>query len=253
MLIKLDQASGDIPTSLVFGERADEIMSLSCAQAERPDRAGWHPVQCGAHLLLHEHKALGEPGVGLLVGVVPRSPVHDERDYGECDAPGTMKLRELTRTDWPQLLALNLASVRELSELDEQRLEWILSLTHRGLAVESGGEMVAFALAIAPGTPYDSQNYRWFGARFERFLYLDRIVVTAPFRRRGIGTQLYDAMEAVADRFERMACDVNILPPNRASLAFHTARGYREIGRLIHGQEKIVALLSKELQPHASG
>ncbi len=163
--------------------------------------------------------------------------------------PEAMKLRELTRADWPAALALNLASVRELSELDEQRLEWISSLAHRRLAVENEGELVAFALAIASGTTCDSQNYRWFGARFERFLYLDRVVVAAPLRRRGIGTRLYDAMEAAAGRFDRMVCDVNVLPPNHASLAFHAARGYTEVGRLAHGQEKVVALLSKDLQP----
>jgi predicted GNAT superfamily acetyltransferase len=164
-----------------------------------------------------------------------------------------MELRDLTRTGWPQMLALNLASVRELSPLDEQRLEWILSLAHRSLAVEHEGEVVAFALAIASGTPCDSPNYRWFATRFERFLYLDRIVVAAPFRRRGIATRLYDAMESAADSFDRMVCDVNLLPPNQASLAFHAARGYREVGRFTHGPEKVVALLSKELRSDVGG
>jgi predicted GNAT superfamily acetyltransferase len=44
-----------------------------------------------------------------------------------------------------------------------------------------------------------------------------------------------------------MVCDVNVLPPNQASRAFHAARGYDEIGRLAHGPDKVVALLSKEL------
>jgi uncharacterized protein len=160
-----------------------------------------------------------------------------------------MTMREVTRADWPQLLALNGASVRELSELDEQRLQAILSFSHRSLVVESAGEVVAFALAMAPGTAYDSRNYRWFGNRFERFLYLDRVVVAAGQRRRGIATRLYDAMEGTAASFERMVCDVNVRPPNDASLAFHAARGYREIGRLAHGSEKVVALMSKELEP----
>jgi predicted GNAT superfamily acetyltransferase len=160
-----------------------------------------------------------------------------------------MRLRELTRADWPRILSLNFASVLELSDLDELRLQWLLSLTHRDLVVESEREVIAFALAIAPGTAYDSENYRWFSGRFERFLYLDRVVVAATQRRRGIGAQLYDAMEAAAQPFERMVCEVNVLPPNRASLAFHGSRGYVEIGRLQHGQEKVVALLSKELSP----
>jgi uncharacterized protein len=160
-----------------------------------------------------------------------------------------MTLREVTRADWPTLLALNHASVRELSELDERRLRAILSFSHRSLVVESAGEVVAFALAMAPGTAYDSRNYRWFSDRFERFLYLDRVVVADGQRRRGIATQLYDAMERTAASFERMVCDVNVRPPNDASLAFHGARGYREIGRLAHGSEKVVALMSKELEP----
>jgi hypothetical protein len=163
-----------------------------------------------------------------------------------------MRLREVKRADWPALLALNLASVRELSELDEERLEEILSWTHRSLVVERAGEVVAFALVIAPGTAYDSRNYRWFGERYERFLYLDRIVVADGQRRRGIATRLYDAMEETAAPFERMVCDVNVRPPNDASLAFHGARGYLEVGRLAHGSEKVVALMSKELEPEGT-
>jgi predicted GNAT superfamily acetyltransferase len=158
-----------------------------------------------------------------------------------------MTLRELTPADWPRVLALNLASLQALSELDEQRLQWILSLAHRGLVVEDEGEVVAFALAIASGTDYDSDNYRWFSAHYERFLYLDRIAVDASQRRRGVGAQLYDAMEAAAASFGRMVCEVNVLPRNDVSLAFHAARGYVEVGQLAHGQEKLVSLLSKEL------
>jgi uncharacterized protein len=158
-----------------------------------------------------------------------------------------MKLREITRADWPTLLELNAASVLELSELDEQRLESLLSWAQRGLVVEHDRAIVAFALAIAPGTAYESDNYRWFGTRFQRFLYLDRIVVSDAMRRRGIGGQLYDAMEEAATGFERMVCEVNLRPPNEASLAFHASRGYVEVGRLEHPGGKVVALLGKEL------
>ena len=162
-----------------------------------------------------------------------------------------MRLREITRADWPTVLELNAASVRELSELDEQRLESLLSWAQRGLVVEHERAIVAFALAIAPGTPYDSENYRWFATRFERFLYLDRIAVSDAMRRRGIGGRLYDAMEETAAAFERMVCEVNFQPPNEASLAFHTSRGYIEVGRLEHPGGKVVALLTKELEAQA--
>lgn len=156
-------------------------------------------------------------------------------------------VRALTRAHWPAVLALNEASVRELSPLDETRLHYILDLAHAALVVEREGEVAAFAIAIGPGTPYDSANYRWFAERYERFLYLDRIAVGAAHRRRGLGALLYDAMEDAARPFGQMVCDVNVEPRNDASLAFHAARGYEDVGRLVHGQLKTVALMRREL------
>jgi predicted GNAT superfamily acetyltransferase len=160
-----------------------------------------------------------------------------------------VKLREIHARDLPRVLELNEASVSELSELDEERLRWLLSLAHLALAVELDGELVAFAIAIAPDTAYDSVNYHWFSERFERFLYLDRIVVAESHRRLGIGARLYDAVESAAGALERVVCEVNLDPPNPISMAFHTSRGYAEIDRLTHEQGKLVALLSKELAP----
>jgi predicted GNAT superfamily acetyltransferase len=159
----------------------------------------------------------------------------------------SMQLRDATQEDWPRLLELNAASVAELSPLDEQRLRFILALAHRCLVADCDGEVVAFAIAVAPGTDYDSANYAWFGERYERFLYLDRVAVAADARRQGIGARLYDAMETVAAPLQRMVCDVNIEPRNDTSLAFHAARGYHEVCRLAHGSVKTVALMSKEL------
>jgi hypothetical protein len=158
-----------------------------------------------------------------------------------------MTVRELARADWPAVLALNEASVRELSPLDEARLEYILELAEIGLVVEHDREVAAFAIAVAPGTDYDSANYRWFAERYERFLYLDRIAVDAAYRRRGLGALLYDAMEQAAQPFGRIVCDVNVEPRNDASLGFHASRGYEDVGRLVHGDVKTVALMCKEL------
>jgi predicted GNAT superfamily acetyltransferase len=158
-----------------------------------------------------------------------------------------MKVRELARADWPTVLALNEASVRELSPLDEARLRYILELAQISLVAERDGEVAAFAIAIAPGTPYDSANYRWFAERYEHFLYLDRIAVGAAHRRHGLGALLYDAIEEAARPFGQMVCDVNVKPRNDASLGFHAARGYEDIGRLAHGEVKTVALMRKQL------
>jgi uncharacterized protein len=156
-------------------------------------------------------------------------------------------LREAGERDLQRLLELNAASVAELSPLDERRLRYILGLARRCLVAERDALVVAFAIAIAPGGDYDSDNYRWFSERCERFLYLDRIAVEDGQRRRGVGALLYEEMEATAAAYGRMVCDVNLKPPNEPSLAFHRARGYVEVGRLAHGSYKTVAMMSKEL------
>jgi uncharacterized protein len=157
-----------------------------------------------------------------------------------------MELRALERADRPAVLALNEASVSELSPLDDDRLGYVLSCADRALVADDSGVLVAFAIAIAPGSDYDSANYAWFGKRYESFLYLDRIAVAEAHRRRGVGALVYDEMEESARAFGRMVCDVNLEPPNDASLAFHRRRGYREVGRLEH-PGKLVALMCNEL------
>lgn len=159
-----------------------------------------------------------------------------------------MGLRDLTAADTPQVLRLHDESVEVLSEMDEERLQLILSLARRSLVAEVDGEVVGFALALAQGTSYDSDNYRWFSERYERFLYLDRIAISAAHRRHGLGGALYEAMEATAAAYGRMVCEVNVEPANEVSLAFHRARGYREVGRLVHGTVRTVALLCRELE-----
>jgi hypothetical protein len=161
----------------------------------------------------------------------------------------TVRIRELERRDHERVLELNQASVQELSPLDEPRLAYILALAHRSLVATSNadGDVLAFAIAIAPGTDYDSLNYTTLSEMFETFLYLDRIAVADSARRKGLGAALYDELEAAAAPFRRMVCDVNIEPRNDASLAFHAARGYRDVGELAHGDVKTVALMSKEL------
>ena len=67
------------------------------------------------------------------------------------------------------------------------------------------------------------------------------------FRRRGLASALYDAMESHAKAHERMVCEVNSEPPNVESLAFHAARGYREVGHLTQADGHQTVMLEKAL------
>ncbi|QWZ07888.1 GNAT family N-acetyltransferase [Nocardioides panacis] len=130
--------------------------------------------------------------------------------------------------------------------MDEARLHEVRESADRFDVLDVDGAFAGFVITFAPGAAYDSVNYRWFAARHERFYYLDRIVLHEGFRRRGLGGQVYDEIERIAAPYTRLALEVNLVPRNDASLAFHAARGYREVGRL-GDDEHLVAMLEKPL------
>lgn len=96
------------------------------------------------------------------------------------------------------------------------------------------------------GTTYDSLNYRWFTDQGREFYYLDRIVLREEYRRRGLGGSVYDELERVATPYGRLCLEVNLLPRNEASLAFHARRGYVEVGQLGDDEHR-VSLMEKAL------
>lgn len=156
-------------------------------------------------------------------------------------------LRPITDADHDLVLALNEANVTMLAPLGAGRLRELEKLADRLDLVDVDGEVAGFVMTFAPGSAYDSENYRWFSARYgEQFYYLDRIVLDDRFRRRGLGGFVYDEVERVAARYGRLTLEVNLRPRNDASLAFHDRRGFVEVGRL-GDEQKLVALMEKAL------
>jgi uncharacterized protein len=163
--------------------------------------------------------------------------------------PAPPTLRPIAEADIPAVLALNHRFVDLLSPLDAERLLWLIGLADHADVVEVDDQVAGFVLTMAPGSAYDSENYRWFTERFGReFYYLDRIVIAEDMRRRGLAAFVYAAMEDVARGFGRMTLEVNVDPPNHGSLAFHQGRGYVELDR--RGEAgHLVGLMVKELKP----
>jgi predicted GNAT superfamily acetyltransferase len=165
------------------------------------------------------------------------------------------RLRPAVATDHRLVLDLNRRNVTALAPMDEPRLGELEALADRFDVVEVGGAFAGFVITFAPGTSYDSENYRWFTERYgDRFYYLDRIVLDERYRRRGLAGLVYDEMERVATGYGRLALEVNLLPRNDASLAFHSNRGYREVAQREEpaaGPDpagvKRIAMMTKEL------
>ena len=158
-----------------------------------------------------------------------------------------VRLRPVEERDVPEVLALNELEVEKLAPMDERRLREIRRLADRFDVIEVDRTFAGFVVTFAPGSGYDSENYRWFGERFgDRFYYLDRVVLAEKVRRRGVAGSVYAEIEAGATAYRRVALEVNLVPPNLPSLAFHTARGYTEVGRL--GEDRhVVSLMAKPL------
>ena len=155
-------------------------------------------------------------------------------------------LRPLRETDVADVLALNHANLTALSALDESRLRDLRGLADRFDVLDVDGAFAGFVITFAAGAAYDSANFAWFGARHDRFYYLDRIVLADGFRRRGLGGFVYDEIERVAAPYGRLCLEVNLVPRNEGSLAFHAARGYVEVGRT-GDEEHMVSMMQKQL------
>jgi predicted GNAT superfamily acetyltransferase len=145
------------------------------------------------------------------------------------------------------LLALNNAHAQELSWLEAARLEYLVGEAFLARRI---GHLDAFLLAFDQDARYDSPNFIWFRARYPRFVYVDRIVVAPSARGRGCARQLYaDLFEhAVHAGQDRVVCEVNTIPPNAASDAFHAALGFVEVGTAsVHDGSRTVRYLSQTL------
>ena len=142
-------------------------------------------------------------------------------------------LRGFEERDVADVLALNEAEVHNLAPMDEAKLRQLQDVAELFLVAELDGAFAGFVITMAPGVDYESVNYRWFTERYgDAFAYLDRVVLTAPTRRRGVGTAIYDVAEQTARPRGRLALEVRTDPPNDVSLAFHGSRGFVPVGVL---------------------
>jgi len=145
------------------------------------------------------------------------------------------------------VLALNTAHEEELSPLDSARLRRLVTQSFAAFRI---GEVEAFLIAFDQAADYDSPNFIWFRDRYPRFVYIDRVAVSQAVRGRGHARKLYEELFARARLagHDQIVCEVNAMPPNPASDAFHHALGFGEVGAgEIHGGAKTVRYFLRRL------
>ncbi|MFL1461709.1 GNAT family N-acetyltransferase [Roseococcus sp. DSY-14] len=154
-------------------------------------------------------------------------------------------IRPVTDADIPALAALNDAEAEHVNALGESGLRALLGAAWLALRAEG-----ALLVALRGDTPSQGPNHAWFQARLPAFAYVDRVVVAPAARGRGLARALYAEVEARARAagLPLLCCEVNLLPPNPASLAFHAALGFAPMGEATDPRNgKVVRYLCKPL------
>lgn len=140
-------------------------------------------------------------------------------------------LVDLGPSDVDELLRMNRAAVPAVGDVDAHRMTALLGWASLAIGVRDGdGSLVGFVICLVAGSDYDSPNYRFFDARYDDFVYVDRVVVAESARSTGLGTRLYDEVVARSPRARLMTAEVNLVPPNPGSMRFHERRGFLQVG-----------------------
>lgn len=165
-------------------------------------------------------------------------------------------LRPLRHENTSEVLRLNRAAAPAVFALDASELARLLALSplHQA-AAQDDGDLAGYALAFAHDHPYDGEEFLALRSLINApFVYVDQIVVNPDTRAAGIGRMLYQALTEQAHRLGAtvLCCEVNLIPPNPASLAFHHRMGFAAIGEMETSDGRRVVLLRKDLQAPAT-
>src|SRR5258708_36512461 len=175
------------------------------------------------------------------------------------------------------LLALNNDHSIELSPLTLAELGLLIRQSFFSATINDSD---ALLIAFDQSSRYQHVNFLWFRAFFENalqqntsqsslgapraergrglfekhpnanFVYVDRIVTSPAARGKGYARALYAELfqRAKSPGHTRIACEVNLDPPNPASDAFHASLNFHEVGRAaIHNSTKTVRYLLRNL------
>lgn len=152
-------------------------------------------------------------------------------------------IRLAVPTDFEMICALNLAEVQHTSAMDIARLLELdaISCYHKVACLD--GIVAAFLLAMCSGSTYRNDNFDWFSKKYERFIYIDRVVVSSASRGLRLGSLLYEDIFSYArsKAIPLVACEYNIVPPNEPSRLFHDKFGFKQQGTqwLANGTKRV--------------
>ena len=134
----------------------------------------------------------------------------------------------------------NIPEVGDVPNLD--RLKKLIDWSSH-LIVVRDNDISGFIILMREGQNYDSLNYKFFNSQSFPFLYVDRIAIKDGHRRKGLGRMIYEkTIDIAKDLDVSVCCEVNTIPRNDPSLAFHDTFGFREVGTKDYDDHSVVYL-----------
>lgn len=162
-----------------------------------------------------------------------------------------LSIRSLAVSDCKAILRINAASLPGVAALDEAEFTRLLAMPNHHLAVENERRVVmGYALAFNGRDPYDGEEFQAFRRKsLKSFIYIDQVATQVEWRKMGVGSAVYDALENTArlTGAATLCCEVNIEPPNPDSMVFHRNRGFNGSEILHTTDGRKVALLFKDV------
>jgi uncharacterized protein len=164
---------------------------------------------------------------------------------------GNTRIRDLTEPDRAGFLCINADSAPAVSRLDSIAATALLSAADIAWVAEIDGRLAGYLVGFLSTSNYDGEEFSWFKKSRNGFVYVDQIAIASPFRGHGIGRHLYTELFrwSLDNTCSTVVCEVNLQPPNPASLAFHERCGFSRVGQLAVSDGREVALLECLIPP----
>jgi predicted GNAT superfamily acetyltransferase len=159
-----------------------------------------------------------------------------------------MDIREFHERDFEWVLTLNNDNIPAVSGLSVEDLRHLIKIADRILIAEEDGLSLGVLILMREGhlKSYQSKNYAWLTEKFDRHLYIDRIMIGSEARGRGIGKRLYHDAAILANSLKLpLTAEVNVVPDNPASHAFHQRVGFEAVGDIDHAPDYKVRCYKK--------
>jgi uncharacterized protein len=159
-------------------------------------------------------------------------------------------LRKTRAENFAGILTINRESAPHVARLELEELQRLVALADVAWVASRGTDVVGYLLAMSSASPYDGEEFKFFLAKLdEPFLYVDQIAIATHARRSSIASRMYRVLTRWSRQrnIARLCCEVNIQPPNAASLQFHEEAGFVRFGELETVDGRHVALLCKDM------